>query len=107
MSNKHSTPTVAELQRRINQLESKLALAIEQRDQAQETAVLMRQGIIVRNQCLFLRWGEYLDSDSIAAVKRGDMTLQQAVERRNQRHPLLAYNRGPGLALSAAYEMAL
>lgn len=100
------TPTIEELQAQLIRLEKRVAKLEKERDEARENVVVKQLSRIIKDQCLFRHNGQYLPSESIRLIRRGELTMGQAVADRNAKYPLFQVWDGT-VSLGEAYRMAV
>lgn len=106
MATTKHTPTIEELQAQLSRLEKRVAKLEKERDEARENVVVKQLSHIIKSQCLFRHSGQYLSSESIRLIRRGELTMEQAVAERNSRFPLFQAWDGT-ISLGQAYKMAV
>lgn len=106
MANGIVTPTLESLQAQIAKLEKRVTKLEKERDEARENVVVKQLSRIIKDQCLFRHNGQYLSSESIRLIRRGELTMEQAIADRNSRFPLFQAWDG-SISLSQAYRMAV
>lgn len=106
MSKSNSTPTLEQLQAQIAKLAKRVAKLEKERDEARENVVVKQLSRIIKDQCFFRHGGQYLSSESIRLIRKGEMTMEQAVADRNSKYPLFQAWDG-SISMSVAYRMAV
>lgn len=106
MATKQYTADIEQLQAQINKLAKRIARLEQERDEARENVVVKQLSRIIKDQCLFRHNGQYLSSEAIRLIRRGEMTTEQAIAERNSKYPLFQVWDGT-IGLGAAYQLAV
>lgn len=106
MATKQYTTDIEQLQAQIAKLEKRITRLEAERDEARENVVFKRLARIVRDERFFRHSGQYLSSESIRLIRRGELTMEQAVAERNAKHPLFQAWDGT-INLGQAYRLAV
>lgn len=103
MSEQQLLDRIAKLERQVNRLEKRVGKLELERDEAMTQVVIAAQVAIIKKRGMYLRFGKWLLSDDIVSIKKGRMTVAEAIAHRDAEYPIFSAE----LGLQESYQEAL